>query len=68
MFEMQIAKVNELNAEKEKVLKEVKDFLEKALNECCQNFEMRDNDNDKITTFEVWVEDEVIRFDWAVEY
>ena len=68
MFEMQIAKVNELNAEKEKVLTEVKDYLEKALNECCQNFEMRDNDNDTITNFEVWVEDGAIHFDWGIEY
>ena len=68
MFEMQIAKVKELNTEKEKVLKEVKDFLEKALNECCQNFEMRDNDNERISNFEVWIENGVIRFDWGVEY
>lgn len=68
MFEMQITKVNELNAEKEKVLKEVKDFLEKVLNECCQNLEMKDNDNDKISSFEVWIEDGVIRFDWSVDY
>ena len=68
MFEMQIEKVKELNAQKEKVLVEVKDFLEKTLNECCQNFEIRDNDNDKITSFEVWIEDGVIRFDWGVEY
>lgn len=67
MFEMQIAKVNELNAEKEKVLKEVKDFLEKVLNECCQNFVMKDNDVDIITNFEVWVEGGAIRFDWSVE-
>ena len=64
---MQIAKVNELNAEKEKVLKEVKDFLEKVLNECCQNFVMKDNDVDIITNFEVWVEGGAIRFDWSVE-
>ena len=68
MFEMQIAKVNELNAEKEKVLKEVRDFLEKVLNECCQNFDMKDNDGDKIASFEVWFDDGSIRFDWGVEY
>ena len=65
---MQIEKVKELNAQKEKVLVEVKDFLEKVLNECCQNFEIRDNDNDKITSFEVWIEDGAMRFDWGVEY
>ena len=68
MFEMQIEKVKELNAQKEKVLVVVKDFVEKTLNGCCQNFEMRDNDGDKITSFEVWIENGVIRFDWGVEY
>jgi hypothetical protein len=29
---------------------------------------MRDNDGEMITSFEVWIENGAIRFDWGVEY
>jgi hypothetical protein len=68
MFEMQKTKLEAINNEKEAILHEIANFLNKVYNEATSLCNIVDCDGDEMTNFSFKVDDGKIRFDYSVEY
>ena len=68
MFEMQKAKLETINKEKEDVLREIGNFLSEVCNEAASLGVIIDGDGDEMTDFSFKVEDGKIWFDYSARY
>ena len=68
MFEMQKAKLETIEKEKEDVLREIGNFLSEVCNEAASLGAIVDGDGDEMTDFSFKVEDGKIWFDYSARY
>ena len=68
MFEMQKAKLETIEKEKEDILREIGDFLSNACNEVASLCSIVDGDGDEMADFSFKVADGKICFDYSVKY
>ena len=68
MFEMQKAKLETIEKEKEDVLREIGDCLSRLCNEAASMCPIVDGDGDEMTDFSFKVEDGKIWFDYSARY
>jgi hypothetical protein len=68
MFEMQKARLETINKEKEDILREIGDFLSNVYNEAASLGTIVDGDGDEMTEFSFKVADGKIWFDYSARY
>ena len=68
MFEMQKAKLETIEKEKEDVLREISEFLNEVCNEATSICSIVNCDGEEVTEFFFTVEDEKISCDYSLRY